>query len=645
MPAKWKKQYGKMEDRKMKKVYFAILAAASLLAACTDNYKIDTLPSEGDVVTTTFVGNAVMTKISVGEKTGSKYTLLWNEGDVLKIVDASTSAELGTAALVSGAGLAEGTFATTAEITDGTSVKLVYGSDSIAAEQVRPTSADKSLDGFTYAESEAVSFTKGGTVAFQMVHTPAILKISVSSSDFSALKLNRVVVFSKGSVLAGTDSEYAQLTFTTPSALSGTQEAWLATKPITTASEFWVAAELTGTYQGIEGSTVTIPLKFTGKTLQGGKVTSIDLTGLTLAKNALSWYNPVCTRYIPVDGWAYGEANTIVFDPTASATKTVDLRACGNFLNVIRYAKEPKKIQVIIADQVNTGTWTTWSIDGATSAKNTDHALSSVTPTLGRSANAIASSKPSVTGYFVLKDADGNILWAMTAWATSTIGSQTYTCGAEVMNQNLGGEPANSTGVNLARQRSPYFQWGRPFPFLYGNSIQPVDTEYAVNSLAVSASHATSIATYAVKTTTTDWWMADSKTGRQNDLWGNTETTNTSTAGVKSIFDPCPKGWMVVCPAVLKEVCDNAVYGTSPAKGMYYKGDCYPHGAFRSGETASRGSDKCMYFCNAATSGENALHMEAAVSSTDVPSPVAEFKSTWRSNACQIRCMRDASSR
>lgn len=633
----------------MKKICFAIIAAASLLAACTDNYKIDAPAGEDSAIVTTFVGSAAETKISVGDKTGTKYTLLWNEGDVLKIVDASSSAELGTATLSSGAGSNEGTFTTTADIADGTSVKLVYGAAAIPAEQTRATSADKSLDGFTYAESEPVSFAKGGNVSFVLTHTPAILKVSVSSSDFAAMKLNRVVVYSKDAVLAGTDSDYAQLTFTTPAALSGTQEAWIAVKPVSAASDFWVAAELTGTYNGIDGSTVTIPLKFEGKTLQGGKVTAIDLTGLTLSKNALSWYNPVCTRYIPIDGWCYGEANTILVDPAANSSVTFDVRAVGNFLNVIKYAQEPKSFKCRIADQVNTGTWTSWKIDGTTSSNAGVVALKSLAPTIGRSDKAIANSKTAVCGFFDVLDASGNVIWAYSLWASS-VSSHTYKCGVDVMDQTLGAENPVSVGSTSAkaRNRGTYYQWGRPFPFGYGDALQLKDKKAYITSLAESAANANYIAAIHGSATSSDWFTPDVKGDHHNDLWGNPSTDNTSTGGTKSIFDPCPKGWMVCCPAVLQEVAEKGSLVSTPTPGISYNvdgtwSDFYSGGAFRyvnDTDGHKRGSDKGLFISNIGNSNENAFNMEIAADGSSV-----KFPSTWRANACSVRCMKDTSSR
>jgi uncharacterized protein (TIGR02145 family) len=54
-------------------------------------------------------------------------------------------------------------------------------------------------------------------------------------------------------------------------------------------------------------------------------------------------------------------------------------------------------------------------------------------------------------------------------------------------------------------------------------------------------------------------WFWDSRfdNGKSNinDLWGNPDGENNS--GVKSIYDPCPRGYRVISFSILKEVMDN----------------------------------------------------------------------------------------
>lgn len=69
------------------------------------------------------------------------------------------------------------------------------------------------------------------------------------------------------------------------------------------------------------------------------------------------------------------------------------------------------------------------------------------------------------------------------------------------------------------------------------------------------------------------------RTDRKDDFWGNpngTAEAGSPANGTKSIFDPCPKGWMVASPAVYKEVLagkDDAFEKNNSVQSMIYKYD------------------------------------------------------------------------
>ena len=74
-----------------------------------------------------------------------------------------------------------------------------------------------------------------------------------------------------------------------------------------------------------------------------------------------------------------------------------------------------------------------------------------------------------------------------------------------------------------------------------------------------------------------DW--TGKRTDRKDDFWGNpngTAEAGSPANGTKSIFDPCPKGWMVASPAVYKEVLagkDDAFEKNNSVQSMIYKYD------------------------------------------------------------------------
>ena len=628
----------------MKKL-IVILAAGLAIAACAKVAEPEAPATDQGV--SWFTGTPLTTRVTVGDKVGSTYPALWSDGDVLKIVDVSTDAELGTATLVDGAGQKTGKFSTSASIADDTSIKLVYGSDSIAADQTQAAPGGKDLSAITYAESAPITFKAGTNMPFAMTHTPAIVKVSVSSSDFSDLQLTNVSVFSAGSSLCdGTVTDRVGVTFTTPAALSGTQEAWFVTKPVAVAADFYVVATMKGTYSGTPGTTVQIPVKFTGKTLDAGKVNSIDMTGLTLSDCDVDWYNPVCTRYIPAEGWCYGNSNCIVVAPTANSTVDFDMRAQGDFFNAMRYGKKPHHARFVIGDAIKTSNWTTWSIDGNKSASATDLPFSSLTPEIGRSGDAISSSRTSSAAYFTINASDDSVLWAFVIWA-STYSEKKCENGI-VMDRNIGQyEPSSETQAADAVQL--YYQWGRPFGFGYGNSNYGKVTD-GVSSLAESASNAGS---YVCRTTDeNDYrWLKDDP---HPDLWGNTEQSSTSTGGVKSIFDPCPKGWKVVSPAILQEVVasstlDNKVFSEYIVNmKLVYDGDTsyWCLGGQKNGSDASRSNNnkRFAYFSDT-LSPSGTMRPYWAYGNLSGESVPLGLETNRASHASPIRCMKDTANR
>lgn len=194
------------------------------------------------------------------------------------------------------------------------------------------------------------------------------------------------------------------------------------------------------------------------------------------------------------------------------------------------------------------------------------------------------------------KDAEGTILWSWHIWCTDMGDLQTYvsTTGTyETMDRNLGATYASSEYVEdsklLMRTVGMYYQWGRKDPF-----VGPVDLSVKIvtydgtnytgrvnNALAPmydiegntvsrpSRSGAreladTSIATSIQKplmmiqtgsATNGDWFaVSANKTGKGSEyrgysLWGNPEgydyKSSAKPTPVKTIYDPCPPGYMV----------------------------------------------------------------------------------------------------
>ena len=616
----------------MKKIVI-LLAMAAAAIACTKESKAP-VSAKG---TTLLSGEFISSRIALGDKNGDTYPALWEEGDAIAVYNASTEALIGTATVAAASvGSQTGSFVLNAGIADGTSIKVVYPAGEgyrVDAEQSKVSAADKHLA--TRAESAVVQVS-GGTASFALSHPNAIVKVDVSSSEFSGKLLKSVSLYSAGAAISA-DGDYARVTYSNPSAISadGTVSAVFMTLPVETNTDFYVAVKLVDPSDS--NKMVCIPKKFEGKQLQGGKVNKISFASLATSDNAVAWYNPVCNRYIPEGGWCYGESSTVWMLGAANTSVNFDVRAVGDFLDVIRYAKEPKQMQLRTGDIVNTGNAGVWSVDGTAPSKGKYASLASLQPTikLDKAVSSL-SSKHCVHGFWNLCDASGGIIWAYMFWATEVAPSATAYVSGDVMNMNLGGYKGDGSA---AEQRGAHYQWGRPFPFGYGDDekIQVTNTSLRVSSYKMSAENAASIACVDDGTDTPkDWWFGG---GHKYDLWGNPEISDTSTGGVKSIFDPCPKGWKVASAAVIKEVCDNAEFD-STNKWFTYKGDVWPITYFRNGSTAKRGgSGKALYWASNARNDNHGQLLEFSNDGT------IAIKGTWRANACAVRCMKDTDNR
>ena len=414
------------------------------------------------------------------------------------------------------------------------------------------------------------------------------------------------------------------------------------TLPIGTDTDFYVAVKLVDATDTL--NSITIPKLFTGKQLKAGHVNKIPCTSLALTDNAVAWYNPACTRYIPAEGWCYGNANCIVVDPAANSTVSFDMRAQGDFLNVMRYGKQPHHAKFVVGDAIKTSNWTTWSVDGTTSAQNADLAFASLTPVIGRSGEAISTERTSSSAYFTIHASDNSVLWAFVIWA-STYAERKCANGV-VMDRNIGQyAPGSETGASDAVQL--YYQWGRPFGFSYGNNNYGKVAD-GVSSLAESAANSGS---YIVRTSADyDYrWLKDDPIP---DLWGNAEQTSTSKGGFKSIFDPCPKGWKVVSPAILQEVIAGATLDNkefSPTivnMKLTYDGDTsyWCLGGQKDGSKGERtkNNSRFAYFSDALSSGSRPYWAYGNLSSGAI---TLEMNTNRASHGTPIRCMKDIANR
>ena len=620
----------------MKKI-FIIMAMAAAAVACIKEEMTAPSYAEGQTI---FTGEFLNTKIALGDKENGVYPAEWEADDQLAIYDAASNTLLGTATITSeSVGQRMGTFILNQTIADGTKVKVVYPAteiSGIAAEQTKVSAADRHL--IAKAESEEITI-QNQQAAFALTHQNAIVKVDVNSSEFAGKLLKSVTIYSAGAAIAN-DSDYARVTFTAPAAVSAseTQSAVFMTLPVTTDTDFYVSVKLVDAQDELK--TVSIPKKFSAKQLVGGKVNTIPFKNLATSDNAVAWYNPVCTRYIPEGGWCYGESNTFMCAPTNGATGTLDVKAQGDFLDVIRFAKEPKGLQLRCGNMQKTGQGSMWTVNTTTPSKKDIVSLNNAYSATIKYNLKSGSVTNFVAGVFNLCDKDNKVIWSYLCWAANA-DEKTLRNGV-VMNTNLGFGGTMTDGKTNLSYEGVFYQWGRPFPFGSpnpGNKLEGFtpNADLRVTSYQLSAENANSIATVGTDNDNTDWWQDGT---HKYDLWGNPETSTTSNGGNKSIFDPCPKGWKVVSPAILNELNSGDTSYDDTLKALSYMNSNWSSTQFYD-ENANRGggAGKGLYWADNAISDNNALYFEFENPETK------KFYGKPRAFACAIRCMKDVKNR
>ena len=468
---------------------------------------------------------------------------------------------------------------------------------------------------------------------------------------------------------------YVKSTLATPVAVSAdnAQAVWVTALPGDLAGKtVYAIVHMTGV-EGTETAThtVTLPVKLNGAgALPAGSVTEITLPSLTKSL-APAWYEPIETRYIAAygDGWSYGPENTVIFTDRNTA-KTIDLKARGNFMKV----KEPKYVQVAYLCGINELNYGEVTINGtvATTYNKTgtetftqvgveDAAVSiklKVSRTLG------AGNEAGYITALLIKDKDENVIWGLNLWHRmkdkEKIPTVAYDYG-EVTDRNLGVDEKGD--AKTWRASGSYFQWGRPFAIqsqfnAYSKKYFVSKSANAVTSLEVSAANPFTLYYYADGAENLDWYYGTGSSGRENDLddlWGNPNTgtaTNVYVRGTKSIYDPCPKGYMVVCPTILKEVEDNYKTDGTGATTLNGTDTGYPYftykgihwgfaGGYLSAKSISWKNPFCGYWSNShiGNSG-HARSMEWA--SKDATS---WGRSRSKAAAFPVRCMVDTENR
>lgn len=642
----------------MKKILFMMSLCALAFASCQKPEIEEVATPEGQY-TYTLVGTASPeVKASVGDKVDNKWPMLWEAGDKIGVYSADGATLIGVAEIAAedaGSNMAKFTLTTNQELTAGQALSIVYPYVEGAAAAV-PTkqslaAANSSAGVGANAVATATATFAGADTAFELNYSNAYLRFVLNSSEFKDYTLNGITLWADGTELSAED--YVKVTLSEPAVLGeGNNVVWMTANPVDlTGKKVWAIVHMT---KGIE--TVTLPVELKGAAnLPANAVTNVTLPALT-ASLAPAWYEPIETRYIAAygEGWSYGSQNTVLFKVSEEA-QTVDLKARGNFMEV----KEPKYVQIFFASSISekhADFPTAVKIDGVDSYSGAydifevgdDHAVSV-------SMKKYNSGRPGYFSTMFVMDADKNPIWGINLWlAVDGIADIQYTNG-KVMNHNLGATfTASKDGTWPAG--GGYFQWGRPWGFQWSTN-NAYNRKYAENknvtSLAVSAAtpftlyYYTDVATYG-----NNWYFGRFKNDVIDDLWGNPNSSN-GNAGVKSIYDPCPEGYMVMSPALADEVASN--YKVDDSKTLFTLN--YNNGADKwglsggfyctnksGGRTSTNTNYVAAYWTNSVSGVDGRCLFVQVGGDYSISEPLVKTRS-GRIGAFQIRCMVDTENR
>ena len=193
-----------------------------------------------------------------------------------------------------------------------------------------------------------------------------------------------------------------------------------------------------------------------------------------------------------------------------------------------------------------------------------------------------------VIGLYASSDPQAEAIWSWHIWITDqdndqlTAQAETYVLSADyeadygpgsvqMMDRNLGAI-YKEDGAYARSFRAPLFQWGRKDPFPWGKVIfdaqdipqtyityrQPVVSTgsagqyagYTGNTYYATAHPDIFIAT--TQNSSYDWYygagVGNGPASRNNELWGNPIGYEVGAKTTKTLFDPCPPGWVMPHP-------------------------------------------------------------------------------------------------
>ena len=696
----------------MKRIALIAGAAALIFSSCAK--ELSPAPEKsGSRSTLILEGQAAPeSRISIGELTEGKYPILWTAGDKIGVYSLTQGAEMENipAALHSDSdGQNSGVFIINDEFTPAQGVNdlLIYYPYSaekkvvdveamtgvnILVPQLQKQAApndSRSLGKYAFAWAKASydATNPDSKPSFTLKHANTYVKITVSSSEFASYKLKSVTLADKsaepvqlsgaltvdlasGALTVANAQPSVCVSIDEPKALSEPQTIYMSTLPCDfTGKDAYIVVSMVNDHQS-----VTIPISVTGKKIEANALNIIEVSDVKMSDNKADWFDPVETRLL-AGGWCYGESNTIVCQTGADAI-TVNAKAHGDFAGAVK----PAKIVLNFTYQHDgTNKFNNLVING-TAAESTnalyypanEAKYDGTSWALDENYNFTIKSMavdgwgaPGSMGKLLLMDENNNIIWAFNVWNSKNEIKEIPLKNGIIMDKNLCACSYEET--KNAGRGSAYWQWGRPFGFAWGASLVAKMTTQATD-LAYSARYAHRFLKYqGAAYSLTVWYMGQgtvrNRADRRDDLWGNPNTSSDAVNpenGHKTIFDPCPKGWMVCSPKILEEIVAGAEFEDCGNDGFWlkYKYNTtdyvyFPFAGLKWGETAgnpnNNKNDVCAVWGNSPTTsysnsadGAYLMFYRCKGVFADI---ALQSNSNGRSGGQSIRCMKDTENR
>lgn len=428
------------------------------------------------------------------------------------------------------------------------------------------------------------SLTPGKTVDLGVLGNPDVssLAISASSSEYVGYKVKSIIGYSAASKLRIFGGDVNQ-TFESDKSITAR---FFGLEPADySADKIWYVITMEK-----DGKGIALPIECDGFVVPAATEVSQDLGVISESRNAAPWFCPYeDTRLKCGAGYAFGDANTYLIqykggvysgdldpDPAIPESVTIDYRVRGDLFS----APKPEGVSFEWKTGYgNSGQWGTYTSDRSKGGNVTSYSISHDADNYKVTITNTGAQWG--TPILLMKKGD-EILWAWVFWNVASDGSRLKAIDfgeTQLANMDIGqcSSPDQAAKITAKiaeiRRTTFYYQWGRPIPTFSANNVgayfaQTDSRNHATPRIPVCDRGAVSVEealkhpgellhnTYTAGSASDhlyDWVQGGVEA--QKDLWGN----DGKGGSVKSIYDPCPKGWKVPDAQVYKSVFPSNV--------------------------------------------------------------------------------------